>query len=209
MSRIEEVRHIHSNLRQCGHDEAQKIKVVEQVRKIALMYLTSAVIAKVPPPYYPDEIRALYAAEGISLEWNLSIRGDTGVYPFCFTAQHEGSLSPSQQSAARLLSYCTEAIDKNAVTEQLQQWILDAYAGLDFDAVAKAERFPPRRQEGAISESTKHIIELAKNNRSAAAKKLFAIADQSLIGSMAMRTFVNHVTNARKIYPKERRKSAK
>ena len=138
MTRTEEVAHFRSYFRQCGHDEAMKIKMVAQIRDVALEYLSPAVIAKVPAPYYSDEVRAAYAAKGISLEWNLSIRGDTGVNTFCFVAARDAGLTPSQQSAARLLDYCTEAIDKNAVTERLQQWILDAYAGLDGDAINRS-----------------------------------------------------------------------
>lgn len=202
MKKIEEVPHLRSYFRQCGNDETKKLKMVEQIRDIALKYLPPAVIAKVPPPYYSDEVRAAYAAKGISLEWNLSIRGDTGVYPFCFTAARDASLSPSQQSAARLLDYCTEALDKNAVTERLQLWIFDAYAGLDSDLVAKGMKFKPKRQKGAIAKATKHIHGLAKNNRSMSAKELFNIADKSIIEDMALGTFGNHVRDARKDYPK-------
>lgn len=199
MTRIEEVPHIRSDFRQCGHDEAKKIKTVERIREIALMYLPPAVVAKVPPPYFPDEIRAEYQDEGISLEWNLTIRGDTGVYPFCSTAQHDVSLSPSQQSAVRLLAYCTEAIDKNAVTEQLQLWILDAYAGLDFDAVAKGEIFQNGgRKKGATTAKTQHIYTLANNRPNLSAKELYALADKKIIGDMRDGTFANHVTAARK-----------
>lgn len=164
MTRTEEVSHIRSIFRQCGHDEAKKIKLVVKIRDIALEYLPLAVIAKVPPPYYSDEIRAAYAAKGISLEWNLSIRGDTGVYPFCFTAARDASMSPSQQSAARLLGYCTEAIDKNAVTEQLQLWILDAYAGLALDDVATGRKFRAGRKPNTGSIIRKKIASLLKKN---------------------------------------------
>lgn len=139
MTRTEEVAHFRSYFRQCGHDEAQKIKLVEQIRNVALDYLPQAVIDNVPPPYFSDGDRAAYAAKGISLAWNLSILGDTGVYAFCSTATaRDSSLTSSQQCAANLLNYCTMALEKDAVSDQHQQWILDAYAGLDGDAINRS-----------------------------------------------------------------------
>lgn len=136
MNKFEEVPHFRSYFRQCGYDEAKKIKLVERIRDVALEYLPQSAIEKVPPPYFSDEIRAAYAAKGITLEWNLNILGETGVYAFCSTATaRDSSLTSSQQSAANLLNYCTMALEKDAVSDQLQQWILDAYAGLDSDAV--------------------------------------------------------------------------
>jgi hypothetical protein len=64
------------------------------------------------------------------------------------------------------------------------------------------------RQKGAIAKATQHIIQLVKDHRSLTAKELFAKADKSTIGDMTVRTFNNHVTNARKEYPKERKKAA-
>lgn len=137
MNRTEEVPHLRSYFRQCGHDEAKKIKLVEQIRDVAIEYLPPEVIAKVPPPYFSDLVRAKYAAKGINLDWNLTIPGDTGVNAFFFAARDSG-LTPGQLSAANLLNYCTMALEKDAVSDQLQVWILDAYAGLDLDAVETA-----------------------------------------------------------------------
>lgn len=139
MNRTEEVPHLRSYFRQCGHDEAKKIKLAERIRDVALEYLPPEVIAKVPPPYFSDEARAAYAAKGVNLEWNLTILGDTGVYAFCSTATARDSvLTPGQLSAANLLNHCTRALENDAVSDQLQVWILDAYAGLDLDAVDAA-----------------------------------------------------------------------
>lgn len=140
MNRIEEVPHLRSLFRQFGTDDAQKIKLVLKLRDVALEFLPASVIAKVPPPYFSDEIRAAYKAIGRNLEWNLSILGDTGVYAFCSTARDAG-LTQSQQSAAALLYACTEALEKNAVSERVQQTILYAYAGLDLDNVAKGKNY--------------------------------------------------------------------
>lgn len=163
MNKFEEVPHFRSYFRQCGYDEAKKIKLVERIRDVALEYLPQSAIEKVPPPYFSDEIRAAYAAKGITLEWNLNILGETGVYAFCSTATaRDSSLTSSQQSAANLLNYCTMALEKDAVSDQLQQWILDAYAGLDSDAVKGRKKsnkvLNDVRQDGTDSNKEKSDI---------------------------------------------------
>lgn len=183
MNRFEEVPHLRSVFRQYGHDEAKKIKLVERIRDVALEYLPPAVIAKVPPPYFSDEARAAYAAKGISLEWNLNILGDTGVYAFFSTVsekynrvltetspgiyelvvtERDAVLTPSQLKAANLLRHCTEALEKDAVSDQLQLWILDAYAGLDSDAVEGRKKsnkvLDEVRQDGTDSNKEKSDI---------------------------------------------------
>lgn len=97
---------------------------------------------KAPPSEYrafSAAHHAAYAAIGKSLEWNLTIDGDigaTGDYAFFFTATASDSvLTPSQQSAAALLYATLEALEKEALSDRVQQNILDAIGGLDFDAV--------------------------------------------------------------------------
>lgn len=68
-----------------------------------------------------------------------------------------------------------------------------------------SEQFKPGRDKGAVSDATKHIFYLAECNRSSSAKELFPISDKSIIGGMSERTFGNHVTDARKKYPKEKK----
>lgn len=81
---------------------------------------------------------------------------------------------------------------KKAITTEL---ILRARNGIKFSG----------REKGAIGSATNHIVQLAKENRSLSAKQLLHIADKSIIGKMSVRTFENHVTEARKQYPKEKK----
>lgn len=60
------------------------------------------------------------------------------------------------------------------------------------------------RRLGAISKSTEHIFDLAKDNLNLSAKELFLLADKSIIGEMKFDAFRSHVTSARKKYPKEK-----
>jgi len=107
MERIEEVPHI--RLLFSRYDAAQKIKLVEDIRRIAIDYLQPVTQKLVRP--MSDEIRAAYQAKGISLEWNLTT---TDAYEFCGLARI-ASLTPSQHSAANLLNYCTQAIEMDAI----------------------------------------------------------------------------------------------
>jgi hypothetical protein len=73
------------------------------------------------------------------------------------------------------------------------------------ELAAKGEIFTHGgRRKGATSKPLQYIIELAKNNRTLSAKKLFAIADKSIIKLMEFDAFRSHVTKARKKYPKEK-----
>lgn len=131
MNRSEEVPHIRSILRH-GYNET----FILWMWDVALEYLPPAVIAKVPPPYFSDDIRAAYQAIGKNLEWNLTIpdSGDTGAYAFFYAAGRAG-LTQGQQNAAALLFALTEALEENALSDRVKQNILDAYAGLDSDAL--------------------------------------------------------------------------
>ena len=119
-------------------DGERKINLVIDIRDVALSYLSPAVVSKVPAPHFPEKVRAFYLAKGQSLDWNLLILGDTGVYAFCSAARDVG-LTPSQRSALDLLCACTEAIEADAVSERLHQNILDGFAGLDSDDVVKGK----------------------------------------------------------------------
>lgn len=195
MNYSEKSHHCRSIFRQGGFNEALLIGL----RKEALKFLPPRVIAKVPPPHFSDEIRAAYKAKGISLEWNLTIDGDTGAtgdYAFFFAARDAG-LTPSQQSAAALLFSTLETLEEKALSERLTQNILDAYAGLDLDAVEKGVKFKPRRAQGSISTETAYIHKLATDNPKLSTKALLTIADRNIIGKMADGTFANHVSKAR------------
>ena len=69
----------------------------------------------------------------------------------------------------------------------------------------KGEKFPSGKPKGSLADSTKHIHQLAADNRGASAKGLLQLADASIIGDMGKRTFDNHVSDARKIYPKQKK----
>jgi hypothetical protein len=70
-------------------------------------------------------------------------------------------------------------------------------------SATKGEAFQPGRDKGAVSNTTKHIFQLVKDNPKLSVKNLFPKADKTIIGDMTDGTFRNHVTEARKQYPKE------
>lgn len=191
MNKIEEVAHIRSLFRQLHNDEAGKIKLVTQLRNIAIQNLQK-VIAKVPRSL-SDEAKNKYMAMAGSIDWDLTT---TDAYKFFFMAR-DTDLTPSQQSAAALLYNCTKVIDENVLSDRLQQNILDAYAGLDLDAVDKGNMFQPGRPPGSITERVKYIHDIATQNPDKPAKILYRSADKSVIGDMPYGTFKNHVSSAR------------
>lgn len=164
-TRSEEVPHIRSVFRQS--DDNGKIKLVERLSDVAREYLPAAVVAKVPQPYFSKQDRAAYKAIGQSLEWNLTILGDTGVYAFSIAARDAG-LTQSQQSAAALLYACFEALEANLVSDRVQQSILDAFSGLDSDDVVKgknavrnpiiASKFPRGTGKSATPEAVAQFV---------------------------------------------------
>ncbi len=133
MNRLEEVAHFRNGFRRL--DTPGKLNLVTHLRDRAIEFL-QPVISRVQRDF-SENIKAAYRAKGISLEWRL----DTlEAYSFYFMAQDVG-LTPGQQSAATLLYVCTNALEENAVSEWAVQNILDAYAGLDLDAITKAKKF--------------------------------------------------------------------
>lgn len=150
MTRCEEAGHLRSLFRQFGSDEAKKLNLVKVIRDIALCYLPPEVVAKVPPPYFSEEVEAAYKATGKNLMWNLTIDGDigaTGDYAFFFTATASDSvLTSSQKSAAALLYATLEALEKNALSDRITQNILDALGGLDADTQELGKKFKAGRK---------------------------------------------------------------
>lgn len=140
MNKIEGATHIRSLFRQFGFDDAKKIELVTQLRDIAIEYL-QPVKAKAPRAMSNRAMEA-YQAKGISLEWDLTT---TDAYEFFFQARNAG-LSPGQQSAAALLYACTEALEEKAVSDRVRQNILDAYAGLDSDAIELGETWTKKQR---------------------------------------------------------------
>lgn len=146
MTRTEEVIHLRSLFRQYGQDMDLKIQLIKEMRDIAILYLPKKVITKVPK------------SRGISTEWNLTIRGDTGIDSFYFSAS-KANLTVSQESAANLLFYCTRVIEDNAPLDSYLEAILSNYSMLSIDDAitgeifkknqkARAQRGRPRRYKG-------------------------------------------------------------
>lgn len=77
--------------------------------------------------------------------------------------------------------------------------------GVEVELLHKGARFQPKRKKGALSLETKHIYDLVKKNPALCVKSLRNLADKNIIGNMACGTFSNHVTKARKRYPKTRK----
>lgn len=76
----------------------------------------------------------------------------------------------------------------------------DKLAAYQAPFAEKGKKFPSGKPEGAISESTKYIRELVKNNPKLSVKKLLKLPEASnkLLDNMAEGTFKNQVTAARK-----------
>jgi hypothetical protein len=67
--------------------------------------------------------------------------------------------------------------------------------------------FTGGRQKGSFSKATMHIFLLVKTNRCLTAKELFKKADSKIIGNMSLDVFSNHVRDARKQFPKEKKRT--
>jgi hypothetical protein len=63
---------------------------------------------------------------------------------------------------------------------------------------SKGRQFVSGRREGAITDKTKHIRGLVKDDPAAPARTLWCIADKKIIGSMTFGTFANQVSRAKK-----------
>lgn len=108
---------------------------------------------------------------------------------------------------------CADRADKLAADlTKIKELLLKVWA-IDLEMVCgrmkpladKGEKFASGgRQKGAISKSVQYIADMVKLHRNKSAKELFAMADTSIINGMTLRTFSNHVTSARKEYPKEK-----
>jgi len=160
MNKIEEVPHIRSLFRQL--DAAKKMGLITRLRDIAIKAL-HPVISK-HPRVFSEAIAAAYQSKGISLEWDLTT---SQAYAFYFATRNSG-LSPSQQSATTLLYGCTKALEENAVSEWAVQTILDAYGGLDLDAVDKAKKFTGKsRGQDDLSRVLLEILTRIGKNASA------------------------------------------
>lgn len=119
--RSKNVPYLRRTFLECGSDEEKKIRLVTQLGEEAIAVLRP-VKAKVPRPF-----------ADLELEWDLTDTADA--YLFRSQALVAGGLSESQQSAADLLFFWTQARDANAVSDPLWEKILDAYVGLDGDKI--------------------------------------------------------------------------
>ena len=149
MARIEEVPHLRSLFRQYKlfHNDAKVIWLVTQLRDKAREQLEP--VKKETPRPMSDFERAIYQDEGINTEWNLNDYDDAKTFGL-LASTRDTSMSASQKSAAALLSHCSEALKLNAVPDYLRDWILDAFAGLDLDAVETGKKFSRGKPAGAI-----------------------------------------------------------
>jgi hypothetical protein len=178
------------------YGDAKINEVIVPLQDYALEYFTTSVMAKIQNPC---------DATGRILEWNLTSTSGANGTEGLVNAVRSANLSCSLFSAANLLYCCAKAIEDNSVPERLQELIVGAFVGLDSDDVAKGKKFPAGKSKGSTSKSTDHIFELAKDNLELSAKELFSKSDKSIIENMSERTFGNHVTAARRQYPKKRK----
>lgn len=163
MNRSEEIPHLRSYFRQCGADDAKKLELVLRLRDIAIEQLGS-VKEKEPRPM-SDLDRKLYQAKGIRTEWDFTDYDDAASFSLLVSTGRIGAaLSPSQKSAALLLGACVEALKKKALPPHVQDWILDAYAGLDATAVNTGKRFIAGRKPNSGGPIRKIISRFLKKN---------------------------------------------
>ena len=80
----------------------------------------------------------------------------------CYLPSH-ADISKGEKYAAQLLAYCTKAFEENAVSAQLEQWILDAYMCLDVDAVEKAVA-PLNVDREKLAATVKKLREVIKSH---------------------------------------------
>lgn len=156
MARLEDARHIRAALH--GLDASGRLGLVAQLRDTAVEVLRP-VAGKVPRPM-PDRLKAEYEAKGISLDWDLL---STDAFEF-FHAARDADLTPSQQSAALLLYLCARALDDEAISENDQQAIVDAYAALDLDAAGMGEKFKQGRRPSTGGKIRAAVAKLLKKN---------------------------------------------
>jgi len=193
MNKVEEIDHIRTLFRQSEFDEIMLI--VKSMRDKAINYL-NPIKANVPRAISDHAIKK-YQDLGISLEWDLT--DCDSVYEFSVMSRSI-DMSQLQISAVELLRASTDVIRAGTLTETGKDWLLSTYAMLDSPAIEKAEKFKPGRLQGSQSETTKYIYNLVKQYPNESAKVLFhRLADKSVIGKMALKTFSNHVTEAKKV----------
>lgn len=149
MIRTEEAIHLRSLFCQYGQNMDLKIQLIKEMRDIAILYLPEKVITKVPKSH------------GISTEWNLTIRGDTGIDSFYFSAS-KANLTVSQKSAANLLFYCARVIEDNAPLDSYLEAILSNYSMLSIDDARTGEVFKKGREKGAVSHAMDYLKRVVK-----------------------------------------------
>jgi hypothetical protein len=103
----------------------------------------------------------------------------------------------------RMADIAQEAAKKASQEEHLSLMAIDLLKQLE-PMMAKGKKFSSGRKKGSISKAVQHIHQLAKDNRRLSSKELLAKANKKTIGDMSAGVFSNHVTNARKKYPKEK-----
>lgn len=81
---------------------------------------------------------------------------------------------------------------------------LEAQARADEPDVQHGKKFKPP-EAGSLSSQARYIHNLVRNNRTFSAKQLQKIANPETIGEMGHDAFRDHVTAARKKYPKEKK----
>lgn len=146
---------------------------------------------------------------GLPIEIPCEIRSGTGVVKYI---RHALSYDPAQLACAQSLYMALTLMqnpgDKDWVEYcigSLRQELTRYHAAALEVLLGRNKVFLAGRSKGAVSASTKHIRTLAKDNLNLTAKELFVKANKSIIGDMLLDTFSNQVTEARKIYPKEKK----
>lgn len=128
MNKFQEVAHYRSAFSQANN--TFRMELVRRLRDIAIEQLTPT-LAKIPRPM-SDDARECYRTKGISTEWNLRVADEAIVF---FLVTKDAEVSASTKYAAQLLSHCTHVLEEPSRFPQMENWILDAYAGIETDNI--------------------------------------------------------------------------
>jgi hypothetical protein len=149
--------------------------------------------------------------DGRLIDKTLDILTASGVVKHTYVAR---AYDPAQLACAQSLYMALALMQSPGGKDWIDQCIgslrqeLTRYhaAALEMLLVRNAV-FTGGRQKGSFSKATMHIFLLAKTNRCLTAKELFKKADSKIIGNMLLDIFSNHVRDARKQFPKKKKRT--
>ncbi len=118
-----------------------------------------------------SQVRQAFSAW--QLEWKqANCYGEIG--EFCSLAK-DADISPDQKKAAKLLGVCIQAMNADILTDHVRDWILSAYAGLDFHTTEVGRKFIKGRKPNTGGRIRKAIAKVLKKNPDLKNPELWAV----------------------------------